>query len=501
MYTYVLCNYTLFVESIATGPPSPSPSFAPTISPAPTTTAAPTNAWTQIPLPSVDLSGYTMVATSDGGTFIVAAPAVEGPLAYYFASTGQTAQTDANLTHEWTDLCMSQDGSSVVVLGASEVFYANDFSLSLSKASFNTSLGYSSVNRCAMSPSASVLYVLQSVMSNELNFTVAAYVRPSSASSFVPVLTPIGFPGFAYPFYAVDIAVDATGLVVAVMGSDGIVFLSTDGGLDWSLPQSEELSLSPYTFFMSPSGDGQNMIAVSLGASYVALSMSQGVNWTYSSAGLLDYSPLNGTTDATVNTPIGYHSVAGSSTGQFLVLASDDAVYLSSDYGVTWTYSTHIVTVTTTSSTSPTSSAVATDSTGGLAVYVSEECACLYIYGVVTPSASPTLSPTASSNSNSSNGGLSAGAVAGVVIGTLALVALLVSVLGVYFLGWTMFGLISPKTSSSTVTGKLLVQPVGDTRSSDVELNHGRHSATSALSTTENPMLKGKIRKPAGDTR
>ena len=334
-------------------------------------------------------SGYNLVAVSSGGSYYTATQGGSAGKAVFYVSNPSTTYV-TTLTTTWTDLCMSSDGSVQVLVGGGAVYYVTDYAFgsSLSQVSWNTGLYTSQTTYCALNENGNVLVVGQiPSLYGTPAFTLAIYVATSQV--FSPLLTPIqSIPVLNGAI--VDIALDSTGTVISVVTTTGYLYLSTNQGNTWTNPQSTFTS-QPYipydisSIAMSSTNYGQYMTIVSTEQNFVYYSSNQGDSFQYTTSGLTQPSYE------------GYHDVACSSTGQYVVVSTYSYIFMSMDYGVTWT---NIMTYS-----SNTEAYTAIDPIGSIVCYVDGSSSAIALYHVPTvPTPAPTtIRPTVSSAPSHSN--------------------------------------------------------------------------------------------------
>ena len=380
---------SLFIDTALSAPPSYSPTqlptntLAPTPTRAPTNTAFPTASWTAITLPDQPNTiggGYSYVAINNGGTFVVALP-TEGPAAYYSIDTvtgiGQV-QSLGNSYDYWSSISMNYDGSIVCYIQGGYLMYSLDMTMNLQQGKVlnNNFQAYSDV---AISGDGTTVIVAGG--SYMIGDPIAIYIRPNTSAPFNPVLVPVlalsSYPGVAY---LAGVAASYDGQTLSVLLTTSILYLSTDQGATWNFQSPITVPTSPCSYwFMSAYYNGSDMIALNGNDDYGIQSTNTGKSWK-------SLKELPKTT---------LYTIAGSDSGEYLVLSTYDGIYLSSNAGANWTYSSPI------GQGANNRGIVASDPTGMYVAAVTTTTNQLYLYTVPniptpTPSSAPTFTPTLS---------------------------------------------------------------------------------------------------------
>jgi hypothetical protein len=185
----------------------------------------------------------------------------------------------------------------------------------------------------------SVLLIAQSsfTTTTAISFTLALYVNTNtgqggqgggSEESFVPVLTPLTtLPTLNGE--VLEIAVDATSQILTIFTTTAYLYLSTNQGLTWTTPSLSFIPYPPYevtSFTMSQGNLGQYMNIAATSTLGIYRSKNQGQYFNYTTNGLVSYEWG------------GWYNLASSFTGQYVVGAMDQGVFLSTDYGESWSF-------------------------------------------------------------------------------------------------------------------------------------------------------------------
>ncbi len=354
--------YVYHRDSSLTGAPNPSPTMAPT----------PVK-WNELLLPSSEC-GYQQVIISECGDYALAAQCgYVANLVLVNITSGESAVSSSVQT-SWTGLCMSADGSRMVAVGGGKVYYLVDYDVNLLKpasiVSIDTSMEYVAYS-CAMTGSGNVTVIAQQTFQDD--WLIAIYV--TNNKTFIPRFAPVPTSPVTYSINSYsNVAIDSTGEVIAIMSNDpGTLYLTTDGGLTWASPRSSQASYANL-FAMSQHQQGQFMMISAYDYVSLEVSINQGTTWY----------------DDTVAGHItSSNSLSNSYSGQQAIISTDQGIFISGDYGVTWDFSLLL---------GEASSAYASvDPSGKYFVAVSDNSNVLrWLYYVVTPHPTqlPTLSPT-----------------------------------------------------------------------------------------------------------
>ncbi len=302
-----------------------TPSIPPTMAPT-------TYMWRQTPIPPSP-KGYDMLAISANGEYVVLAQAYEGHLVSVtnpMDTTNAIIANNSDIKYDWTDLCMSYDGSKVVAMTGDPIYYSTNQNITnLTQATYNNTLSnkYSVIpTHCAIN-SAGTVTVIANFVSNPA-MTVAIYVNTNPQSPYSPVFTTLTtIPNEVLTEQPTihDIQIDSTGNVIALLlETPSWLVVSTDQGITWSILSYESYSPEITMFSMSQEAYGQYMVSALDGMSNTAYSMNQGVNWTSSN---------------TVPDEDSLFTIDSSYSGQYAITASLQNIYISSDYGMTWNLS------------------------------------------------------------------------------------------------------------------------------------------------------------------
>ena len=358
---------------------SPSPSYPPTMSPT-------IIQWSEISLPTTT-NGYNHVIMSADANYIVASQ-IGGQLVGYTRSTNQIQVSSDVTGHAWTDICMNYDGSYVLAIGDEFPYYlATSYSMSsLTKATVSTNADIQtdlSINFCAMTSSGNVTVISQlETDTNSLtnSWVIAIYKKTLSTTPYQPTFTPVTasqtYNGFT------NVGIDETGQVIAVMfTANGGLWLTTDGGTTWRKRNTASFYSTYLT--MSQYGLGNAIVTAYSSAFDQEYSTNQGVTWTLI--------PSIGELTETI------YSISSSYSGQIVAAATNDGIYISTNYGQTWTlqyaYSYSYNNALTID--------VTIDPTGQYYAFVGTGSSTLYLlnsyssaYPTVTPTRTPTYDPS-----------------------------------------------------------------------------------------------------------
>ena len=369
---------------------SAPPSFAPTRTPtnthaptptlAPTNTAAPTASWTSITLPLQPNSygGYSYLAMNNGATFIVALPTT-GPAAFYSinSTTGLTQiKSFGNSYYDWTSVAMTYDGSIVCYIQSGTLMYSLDMTTNLQQATINNQYNQYYQQVAISGDGTTVIISADSYMTTQ---PVALYVRSNASAPFNPVLHTVSaisqFPAFGY---LAGVAASYDGQTLSILLTTSLLYLSTNQGVTWNFQSPITVPTTPCSYwFMSAYYNGSDMIALNGNDDYGIQSTNTGKSWK-------SLKELPKTT---------LYTIAGSDSGEYLVLSTYDGIYLSSNAGANWTYSSPI------GQGANNRGIVASDPTGMYVAAITTTSNKLYLYTVPniptpTPSSAPTLAPT-----------------------------------------------------------------------------------------------------------
>jgi hypothetical protein len=363
------CFFFFDTDTLLSAPPSFSPTKTPTI--APSRSSSPTAFWTSIELPAQ--SGYPYLAMSDNAIFIVALPANGQAVSLQkdpVSGTYQIQQSSTSFDFESVSMCA--DGSVVIYAAYGPLLYSVNMNTTILSAPEITG-GSDIIARVAISGDGTT--VIAAMACANLPSAISIYIRPSTSVPFDPILVPVNSISQLQDTGCIlGVAADYTGMTLTVLVNSGNLYLSNDQGQTWNFQTPYKV---PYVgasvYFMSAYNQGVVMTFASRNKEQLYLSSNQGKTWTSSD--------LN---DFIIPSTSSFVTIAGSYSGNYQVLSSNNAIYLSSDYGQNWTYSLPMDI-----------GAVASDSTGMHVGAISYYDNILYLYAVPNiPTFAPSIAPS-----------------------------------------------------------------------------------------------------------
>ncbi len=307
------------LDSSISAYPSPTPTAIPSATSAPSVRVS-----SVIDLPTY-YDGYNLVAVSSGGSYYTATQS-GGQAIFYTA--GSSTKIASTISSTWSDLCMSSDGSVQVLIGNSVVYYVANYAFSspLNQATY-TLAGQFSYTYCALNGNGNVLVTASST-------SLALYSNPSgNNANFAPGLTPVtNLPSLSYDGSIVDVAVDATGQIIAFITVYGYLYLSNNQGASWQNPVIAGPSIGGLyvddqlsSLAMSQNNYGQYMTSGIAYETGVYFSTNQGKYFNLTTQGNLGTFAWGG-----------WYNLASSYSGQYVVGAMQQGIFLSKDYGQSW---------------------------------------------------------------------------------------------------------------------------------------------------------------------
>lgn len=299
-------------------PPSFSPTFAPTTQ----------NTVINFPIAT---AGYGYVAVSSNAEYITAVPPYQvygGAATFYTANTGQIVQVGNFM--DSSQVCMSDDARYQILMLDYLAYYVVDYNFQgLTTAKLNTTLTYiNSLNWCAMTSSGNVSIIGTQNTSPQLLFI---YVQNGN---FQPYFYPVKSYPSTTGTSVTGIEIDNTGQIIAAILTTGEMHLSTNQGKTWTTIPAlrSHIPLNVVSFTMSLTANSlnqQDMIAVSTNSQFLngAVSYSNNTGSTWQS-----------NTQGVSSTTYPWSNIDSSATGQYAAVVGDGIVYLSKDFGHSWSH-------------------------------------------------------------------------------------------------------------------------------------------------------------------